>query len=60
MNWTKEYTVRIESGYVDPKDLSDKPRLPWGIWAGLLAVYLGMVYWAGRGGESSGVRVERG
>jgi hypothetical protein len=53
MNWTKEYTVRIESGYVEPKDLSDKPRVPWGILVGLGVVYLGMGFWV-----ISGKRVE--
>jgi len=46
MNWTKEYTTRIESGYFDPKDTSDTPRLPWGIWTGLGVVYAAMLFWA--------------
>jgi len=46
MNWSKEYTVRLESGYFDPTDLTDAPKLPWKIWTGLGIAYAAMLMWA--------------
>jgi len=46
MNWSKEYTVRLESGYFDPTDLTDAPKLPWKIWTGLGIAYGAMLMWA--------------
>jgi hypothetical protein len=45
-NWSKEYTVRIDSGYYDPRDTSDKPKIPWVLWSALGIAYAGMVGWA--------------
>ena len=46
LNWSKEYTLRLETGYLDPQDTSDAPRLPWGIWTGLGVAYGAMMAWA--------------
>jgi hypothetical protein len=46
LNWSKEYTLRLETGYLDPRDTGDAPRLPWGIWTGLGAAYGAMMTWA--------------
>ena len=46
LNWSKEYTLRLETGYLDPQDTSDAPRLPWGIWTGLGVSYGAMMAWA--------------
>ena len=45
-NWSREYTTRIESGYYDPRDTSDKPKLPWLAWSGLGAAYIAMLGWS--------------
>jgi hypothetical protein len=44
--WSKEYTTRIESGYYDPRDTSDKPQLPWALWCGLGFAYAAMLAWS--------------
>jgi hypothetical protein len=46
LNWSKEYTTRIESGYYDPRDSSDKPTLPIALWTGLGVAYAAMLGWA--------------
>jgi hypothetical protein len=46
LNWSKEYTLRLETGYLDPQDTGDAPRLPWGIWTGLGVAYGAMMAWA--------------
>jgi hypothetical protein len=54
-NWSEEYTIRIESGYYDPRDVSDKPGVHWGL-CGMIALgYAGMLVWASRGGSRDGV-----
>ena len=35
LNWSRERMLRIESGYYDPRDLSDAPKWPWMAWGGL-------------------------
>jgi hypothetical protein len=45
-NWSKEYTTRIESGYYDPRDTSDKPKLPWIPGSGLAVAYAGLLGWS--------------
>ena len=44
LDWSKELTIRMQSGYYDPRDLSDAPACPWillmiaaGVWIVLLA-----------------------
>ena len=44
LDWSKELTIRMRSGYYDPNDLSDAPAFPWillviaaGAWVALLA-----------------------
>ncbi|MGD0770616.1 MAG: hypothetical protein ABSB42_20715 [Tepidisphaeraceae bacterium] len=46
LNWSKEYTLRLETGYLDPHDTSDAPQLPWAIWTGLGVAYVTMMAWA--------------
>jgi len=46
LNWSKEYTLRLQTGYLDPQDTSDAPRLPWRTWTGLGAAYGTMMAWA--------------
>jgi hypothetical protein len=46
MDWSKQYTFGLESGYLDPQDTSDAPRLPWGIWSGLGIAYGAMLVWS--------------
>jgi hypothetical protein len=46
MDWSKQYTLRLETGYLDPQDTSDKPSLPWGIWSGLGVAYGAMLVWS--------------
>jgi hypothetical protein len=46
LNWSKEYTTRIESGYYDPRDLSDKPKLPVLLWSGLGIAYAALLGWS--------------
>jgi hypothetical protein len=44
--WNQEYTLRIESGYADPRDLSGAPQLPWMLWGILAGVYVGLILWS--------------
>ena len=46
MNWNKEYTLRLESGYLDPKDTADAPKLPWKLWTGLGVTYGATLAWS--------------
>jgi hypothetical protein len=46
MNWSKEYMLRLQTGYLDPTDTSDAPRLPWVIWSGLGVAYGAMLIWS--------------
>ncbi len=46
INWLKEYQLRLETGYLDPSDTSDAPRLPLGTWTGLGAAYVAMLGWS--------------
>jgi len=45
MSWKTEYTVRLMSGYLDPKDTTDAPKLPWKLWTGLGVTYAGLIGW---------------
>jgi hypothetical protein len=45
-NWSKEYQMRLETGYLDPSDKDDAPRLPWGTWTGLGIAYIAMLGWS--------------
>ncbi len=46
MDWSKQYALRLETGYLDPQDTSDAPRMPWGMWSGLGAAYVAMLVWS--------------
>jgi len=45
LNWSKESTLSLETGYGNPQDTSDAPRLPWATWTGLGVVYGSMMVW---------------
>jgi len=44
VDWSKNYTLRLMTGY--PQDTSDKPKLPWAVWAELGAGYGAMLVWS--------------
>jgi hypothetical protein len=47
--WEKEYRLRVETGYYDPRTKGDAPLLPWMRW-GLLGLGYGvLVVWSGVG-----------
>jgi hypothetical protein len=46
LDWSKQYTLRLETGYLDPQDTSDAPRLPWMLWSGLGVVYGTVLTWS--------------
>jgi cytochrome bd-type quinol oxidase subunit 2 len=46
LKWSQEYTLRLQTGDVDPTDLSDAPQLPWLIWIILGVVYVLLILWA--------------
>jgi hypothetical protein len=47
--WTKEYKLRIETGYYDPQAQGDAPLLPWQTWGVLALGYALLVAWASIG-----------
>jgi hypothetical protein len=51
--WTREQTLRIQSGYYDPQDQTDAPRYPWGLWAGLALAYAGVLAWSATGARET-------
>jgi hypothetical protein len=46
MDWSKQYTLRLETGYLDPQDTSDAPQLPWLLWSGLGIAYGAILIWS--------------
>jgi hypothetical protein len=46
LDWSKQYNLRLETGYLDPQDTSDAPQLPWALWTGLGVAYGGMLIWS--------------
>ena len=56
MKWSREQTMRIESGYFDPRDQSDAPAVPIKTWSALGIVYAGLVGWSLRSGPVPQVR----
>jgi hypothetical protein len=47
-NWSRERTMRIESGYYDPREADrDAPRLPWVAWTALACGYGALIAWSG-------------
>jgi hypothetical protein len=46
--WNAEYTLRIESGYFDPRDTSDAPSPPWVLWYVSAVIYILLIVWAAR------------
>jgi hypothetical protein len=45
MKYSHEHLLQIQSGYYDPQDTSDAPKLPWLTWAGLAIAYGTLVAW---------------
>jgi hypothetical protein len=45
MKYSQEHLQQIETGYLDPRDTSDAPRLPWAIWGVLVVGYAGLLAW---------------
>ncbi len=46
IQWSREWTMRIKSGYFDPNDQSDAPLRPWKLWTGLGLGYGALVIWS--------------
>jgi hypothetical protein len=46
MDWSKERTLRIESGYYDPNDTTAAPPWPWTTWGALGGVYAAWAVWS--------------
>jgi hypothetical protein len=46
LDWSKQYNLELQTGYLDPQNTSDAPRLPWAIWSGLGAAYGAMLFWS--------------
>ena len=46
MDWTANQQQRISSGYYDPSNTSDKPKMPVTLWVGLGVAYGAMLFWA--------------
>ncbi len=46
LDWSKELTVRIQSGYYDPRDLSDAPAFPWVILIVAASAWIVLLGWA--------------
>jgi hypothetical protein len=45
VNWTQEYNSRVMSGYYDPANTSDAPKMPWVLWGGLAVAYVALLAW---------------
>ena len=45
-NWSKEYQLRLQTGYLDPSDTNDAPWLPLETWTGLGITYIAMLGWS--------------
>jgi uncharacterized membrane protein len=46
MQWSKQYTTDLETGYLDPQNVTGAPHQPWALWAGLAIAYVAMIIWA--------------
>ena len=44
--WAQENTLRLESGYGNPDDVSDVPQTPWKTWLALAAAWGGLISWS--------------
>lgn len=45
VDWSKNHDLQVKTGYLDPRDISDKPKLPWAIWSELGVGYGAMLVW---------------
>lgn len=46
LDWSKELTMRMQSGYYDPRDLSDAPAFPWIILIVAATAWIALLAWA--------------
>jgi len=46
LDWSKELTMRLQSGYYDPNDLSDAPAFPWIILIVAAGAWIVLLAWA--------------
>lgn len=46
LDWSKELTMRLQSGYYDPRDLSDAPAFPWIILIVAAGAWIVLLAWA--------------
>ena len=46
LDWSKELTMRMQSGYYDPNDLSDAPAFPWVILIVAAGAWIVLLTWA--------------
>jgi H+/Cl- antiporter ClcA len=44
--WSKEHATLLNTGYLDPRDMTGKPQTPWPLWIALLVVYGGLLIFA--------------
>lgn len=49
MKWSNEYSLQLQTGYLDPQQAQDRPALPWAIWSALAMGYAGVLLWSFRG-----------
>ena len=47
-NWSREQMLRVDTGYYDPLNTADAPKLPWVAWSVLGAGYIGLIGWSAR------------
>ena len=53
MKYSRQHLADIESGYWDPNDTSDAPKLPLAMWGAFAVAYVAMVAWPFLGGRRS-------
>lgn len=46
LDWSKELTMRMQSGYYDPHDVSDAPTFPWIILMIAASAWVALLAWA--------------
>lgn len=53
LHWSREWMLRVNTGYYDPQDLSGQPTWPWVFWTGLALVYGLLCLWSSRRNSDS-------
>jgi hypothetical protein len=46
IDWSKQYNMELQTGYLDPQNTEDAPKLPWVLWSGLGAAYIALLAWS--------------